>query len=376
MRRRSVLAGAVGLSAIGTAAATGTLLGMKGVLATDTVPVADRPGHGSLTYEWDAVERVTSRDGLVELGAIASADGATWVIGKKHLTDLSGIRPCVFRRDGDQWTEIPHPIDQNGAFTDLAVLAPDDVWMVGGVADAKEQHAPVVLHWDGTAWTRKPLRAKGDGGLSEVMIAADRSVWATHWSDRGDRVFRLDGDAPQELDPGLDSRDCLRLWAGTATDLWCAADSGLSHFDGQDWRRADDGLPAEGFPQSMAGSALDDMWCVGAVGMDTQSRAFALHHDGRAWTEVPVPAGIALLNHVVVREDLVVAVGQKWPSPDDPMAASAPYVLELRDGRFVEVTGPEAEVNAILGEILAAAFSESELWVVGTADDSFVARTR
>ncbi|MGD7788031.1 hypothetical protein ACQCX2_06870 [Propionibacteriaceae bacterium Y1700] len=372
MRRRSVLAGAVGLTAIGAATATGTLMGLKGVLAKDTVPLADRPGHGSLSYEWDDAETVTSRDGLVELGAIASVDGATWVIGKKHLADLSGIRPCVFRRDGDQWTEIPHPIEQDGVFTDIAVIAPDDVWAVGAVEDA----APVALHWDGSAWTQKSVPTKRKCRLIEVVIAQDKSVWATSWAAKGDRVIRLDGDAPQELDPGLDSRDSLRMWGGAATDLWCAADSGLSHYDGQDWHRADEGPPTEGVPQFLAGSGLDDMWCVGAVGLDTRSRAFALHHDGRAWVEVPVPDGIALLNHVVVREGLVVALGQKWPSPDDPMAASAPYVLELRDGRFVEVTGPAVEINGVLGEILAAAFTESELWVVGQADGSFVSRAR
>ncbi|GCE29398.1 hypothetical protein KDA_48820 [Dictyobacter alpinus] len=82
----------------------------------------------------------------------AHATDDIWVIGQ----DKEG--PKTLHWDGKKWNAPTIQTTSSGAITlsDIAVIVPDNAWIVGSSQTGKDTDAvyqPILLHWDGSTWS-------------------------------------------------------------------------------------------------------------------------------------------------------------------------------------------------------------------------------
>ena len=97
------------------------------------------------------------------LGGVSDND--IWAVGNPNQSDSS-----IHHYDGKRWHYANHVSDAGVpfyqlAFTDLAVIAKDDAWIVGyapGTKPTSDRFSPqdaVIVHWDGRTWRRIAINA-------------------------------------------------------------------------------------------------------------------------------------------------------------------------------------------------------------------------
>ncbi|MGI5215884.1 hypothetical protein [Plantactinospora sp. CA-290183] len=216
--------------------------------------------HGG-TWQRATLPLPTSR-GLFNIHLAASAPDNVWL-----FTGLFGAggdnggpseTPAARRWDGHQWITIP--IDFTA--TDVAVLAPDDVW----VLDSGHSHGrPVTRHWDGHRWTEYVLPHPA----ASLSASDPRNVWAVgHRDDPTGRTqsqpgaMRFDGTAwqalptPEHRSATPKPREMAKLTEVVAVagdNVWAFGDHDenpaatdptghhtiiVLHWDGSTWRKA------------------------------------------------------------------------------------------------------------------------------------------
>ncbi|MED7948844.1 hypothetical protein [Streptomyces sp. BE303] len=157
----------------------------------------------------------------------------------------------------------------------------------------------LIERWDGTAWHRLAApEIDGDWRLSSVTEIAPDDVWAV-----GNTAYPDDRPV-------------------------------LLHYDGRDWTRvtapAFTGLYGE--YQSVAANGPDDVWVVGRAVLTDQDRGHPLvaHCDGRSWSTVAAPEGVAgKLWSVTAVPGGMAAVG--WDTSGGP---DRPLGLRFTHGRW------------------------------------------
>jgi hypothetical protein len=267
--------------------------------------------------------------GSVSVMSVAQPTPAvTWAAGANVVTDpdsgVIGFTPTVYERDlakGGKWRQLP--LSGAGAWNsrinDIATNPDGSAFFVGDQG-ADTQGVLVGRYvagsWRLTSDTAVPAGTVGASLLSVSSVSA-RDAWAVgqgydgdtfaqvpvvqHWDGRQWRSVRIPGSGNW----GLDQVEEL-----APDDVWVVGadyDTGQSlavHWDGQQWKRI--GTPA--FPDSsvlfdIAARTPSDVWAVGwSRDTDKQRPAgLALHWDGTAWTEVPLPAGTFALQALTFR---------------------------------------------------------------------------
>ncbi|NLU74948.1 hypothetical protein HCC61_20080 [Streptomyces sp. HNM0575] len=193
----------------------------------------------------------------------ASGPDNVWVFGMKTAGEKP---PVAFRWDGKQWHEMKVPVanDRWEGPRSTAVLAADDVWLLGGERNA--------YHWDGRKWTKSQLPAVA----MDIAGTGGRDVWAVGLRDTGDD----DGGGPMSQPSAM-------------------------HWDGKKWKTAE--TPEYHFPDPPAeeASSLDavvavsenEVWALGRHdynhgegGPEPEDEVILLRWDGNAWKEAPEKA--------------------------------------------------------------------------------------
>lgn len=247
-------------------------------------------------------------------------------------------------------------------------------------------------------WHVRPAApAVGNQELRAVAALDARTAWAVGNEDTGSGsvplVERFDGRAWRRVTVpaatgGLDAVLPLGpddVWAvgSRADDPDDPADGdgpggpgrGLAlHFDGRAWREVP--LPAEPAARAAHPFALaadpGGLWAVGAsaAGRTAQPRPLALRWDGRAWREVPLPdpgGDAVLLAAAPDRAGGLWAVGVAY----DPDGTGRPLTLH-RDGTGwhpVDAPAPAGRTSTLEA---VAAFAPDDVWAAGgtgPADD-------
>lgn len=190
-----------------------------------------------------------------------------------------------------EWSVVAS--DLPGALLSVRGRAADDVWVTG--ADLADGRGGYVLHWNGAAWTRFEVAREGDVWWSSPA-GPDATLFVGH---RGLALRHQRGAAELEvLETGLDDT-LFGVQAFSADDAWAVGGDPtavrrphvLLRWDGASWQ-VFEALPP-GIPERSAffkvwGSAPDDVWVVGTLGV-------ALHYDGWSWTLVPAGTQLDLL---------------------------------------------------------------------------------
>jgi photosystem II stability/assembly factor-like uncharacterized protein len=284
----------------------------------------DRTGSGS--WHEVALPELPAGTDVQMYGADASSADSGVIVGD-HAEQIGGL--LTERWNGDSWRIIPAPVPEGtlgAALLDVEEFAPDDAWAVGftqildgtvpdpegGTSEYLDHFEPVLRHWDGTAWRTAPVPAgvADSWWLLSMAATSPDDIWAVgRTAELAPVVVHYDGT----------------IWSGVPLPTTHAANGELR------------GVVARG-PR--------DVWAVGgARTADGEgAEAFALHFDGTAWREVPMPAGTGVLDHATALPKGVAFAGNA--------DAGEPFGLRVERGRIRSLglpvgTDPEVQLTAI-----------------------------
>lgn len=204
--------------------------------------------------------------------------------------------------------------------TGVVTVAPDDAWSVGTAVVSSGLQVPVVLHWDGSQWTTRSFH-QVDGQLATVTAGSSDDVWAggTDFFTNGALIEHWDGRqwkrmaTPAEAGP---VPEIVSIGYVSADDVWAYGQNfgeakGASgqffamHWNGRRWSDVPDGGAVA---EALDAVTASDAWRVGFEGANT----LAEHWNGRRWKQVATvtPAAGGYLTHVTaISSDDVWATG-------------------------------------------------------------------
>jgi len=244
---------------------------------------------------WTAVDTAPASidDRLTRIWDIAAVSATdAWLVAH---TGIGPNHPVIEHWDGQRWSRVPTPAvptSMNGStLRGLAAASAADVWAVGhrdGAADA--ERGCLIEHWDGIEWSLVPCPAPADAAtafLNRVSVLAPDDVWAVGgWMPRqkGTEMVKLralvehwDGTqwrvmpAPDVSSPlwSVAARSGSDIVAGTLD-----AKVALVRWDGSRWHDvALAPLVARGGVPTIAGLASGSDGRIWAVGrLDTRAR--------------------------------------------------------------------------------------------------------
>lgn len=250
---------------------------------------------------------------LMNVGMSFQTGSTAWVVGYVNVAPPTNNLPLVMRwRNGNldlvetpmlrRMTEYPFS-SRSGFAHDVAVVAEDDVWVVGpanGFGDARANIVAMALHWDGSGWedVPTPIVANRWNRFEAVSASGSDNVWAAGFSwNIGGAFFgficRWDGSSWQVVEnPALaiPASQFTEILAVSPTEVWVAGAVNyttplLYRWNGSSWET----MPAPGNPANAVISM--DVAPTGEIYAVTAGADFSVYvwADG-AWTEVPNPA--------------------------------------------------------------------------------------
>lgn len=176
----------------------------------------------------------------------------------------------------DGWVTVAE--DLGSALLSITGTSATDVWTVGANADGS---GGLMLHYDG-AWSRVDLETDHD--LWWVWEASTDDVWTV--GAAGTIIRYTPSTGAKTSWQVAENVTLFGIWGSGPDDIWTvggntavAADgSGVWHYDGVEWTRADvpDEADALGSVFKVWGRAADDVWMCG--------RGLVMSWDGADWT--------------------------------------------------------------------------------------------
>jgi hypothetical protein len=327
---------------------------------------------------------------LYDVSAVAPDDA--WAVGFYGEPEPFGSNTysLAVHWDGTGWTRVPtqnpSPCPSCTAVTlhGVAAIASDDVWAggerwgdAGGLSAGAWIH---VQHWDGSSWEEVPVpQPPGGAGINfsgtriyEVIGFASDDVWfggawgepneiatvdwrplAMHW-DGSEMTIH---DTPVVPNPSSSFGYAVRSFSALGPDdIWAACRPNTAamasvqnvvlHWDGTGWERVD--VPDSAVShrvREVVALAPDDVWLLGDEYFPPAP--WALHWDGRSWTEVP---GSPFLSCAAATGPGTIYTGNDVVSIFD---GTSTEVVET----FPGVTGPSV--------LAMKAAGECSVWAVG-----------
>lgn len=274
------------------------ILGANSIWAVGYIGLDEFSGSEGLLLRWDGSE--WSR--LPNSGALSSftqindiavlAPDNIWVVGASRSG--ATIVPAIARWDGSTWAISSTPaVTEETTFEAISATGPNDMWVVGsrGVGT----FSVVILRYTGSDWTSVPASVT-QGELFDVASGSDGAVWAVGARFGAPLTLRWDGTQfQQEPTPDILRNDATRLKAvavSSGGDVWAAGGGGagrkLLHWNGSSWElfaRKSEGYRAGGY-NALLQTGPGDLW---AVGFNGAQRGQALVDRYRLQVRVGIP---------------------------------------------------------------------------------------
>jgi len=180
---------------------------------------------------------------------------------------LVGDQGAIEHFNGVVWTAETSPVANT--LIAVAALARDDVWAIG--IDAVGGNPGVVIHRDASQWQ---VVAGAPAADYSDLCALGAGHIAIATNDQG--VLLWDGAAWSTL--GTVSTGIHAIRGTSPSDIWIThSDYSLWHWDGSTWSAA----AVAGQVYSIAAVAPDDVW---VIGNDPSFAGMIAHWDGQTWT--------------------------------------------------------------------------------------------
>ncbi|MEM7797944.1 MAG: hypothetical protein AAF633_02035 [Chloroflexota bacterium] len=257
------------------------------------------------------------RSRLLSIDAFAADD--IWAVGTYIDGPSDRSMPLALHYDGTAWEVVPTPNSLDTfnapripALNGVTVIAPDDVWAVGGEARdfANIQFVDdpgLLLHWDGSVWTPAFPPPNTGFGASMFGVAAADSNSVTAVGPRPPRSYQFDGSQWTEEDSIL-GNNFIAVAAADGQNVMAVGtqpsqiissggsfpESALSRlYNGNRWISGPSSRPArvntsagQGF-RDVSAFSPNDIWAVGYAGDFTMTQLW----DGSQWQLVPSDNG-------------------------------------------------------------------------------------
>jgi hypothetical protein len=190
-------------------------------------------------------------------GVMALSRNNAWAVGYDIDASMVGNRPLIEHWNGSQWSVVPSPIPEGGAFlSGVAAVSPHDIWAVGSSHRAGQA---LIEHWNGSQWSivPSPVPSVGFIILHAVTTVSAKNVWAvgTNW----------------QLNNGV-LKPVIEHWNGSTWSIVSSPDFSSGE---------------ENSLEGIAALTKNDMWAVGYFRTATGIDALIEHWNGSTWTIVP-----------------------------------------------------------------------------------------
>lgn len=212
----------------------GAALAVQGISADDVWVVGGGLGlAGPLARRWDG-DAWRSIDVSPAVGTRSlwwvwpEAPATAWVVGEAG---------AVARIAGGAVTD--HSMATTATLFGVWGAGPDDVWMVGGVANGRrDADDDLVWRWDGTRLAPVAGVPSRGATLFKIWGAAADDIWI---SGEGGTMLHWDGAAFTDHSAELATPTSVTTVHGCGpSDVWAIAGQGVFHFDGATWARRTD----------------------------------------------------------------------------------------------------------------------------------------
>jgi hypothetical protein len=352
---------AAAVTAVVVAIAAGTFLVIRFDRSESTTQTPTPTPPSGCISGWVVAPKPYTEDVHSDLLVAESATSPNdvWAVGTRFL---KGARaddsiPLIEHWDGVQWQVSPGADTggRGGFFQDVLAIAPNDVWVVGGLHGTYGDD--LIEHWDGTTWSLFEGDPQKLWGLEEVEASSADDVWAhgisfpvvggesisrdiyEHWDGSSWTTY----EGPLAVDPSVGYSATQVLSITPSGDPWAAGGtirgfSEAGQISGalvEKWNReawVEVPRPRGDAPISGLAAVNDsDVWALTGLGLSTVGSygygggTSLVHWDGRSWS-VPTSVDGSVSTLMVGRNNEVWAFGT---SEDGD-----PSVGPIREGRW------------------------------------------
>ena len=231
---------------------------------------------------------------LLAVDALSPSD--VFAVGYRY-PNFESTETLITHWDGNEWTEMPSP--SPGAFAsleDVVVIAPDDVWAVGGL-NRRMGFDPLVLHYNGETWSRVgvPTFANRVDGLLTVDAADENNIYAGGFKgSQHPLLLYFNGETWTREPVGkLSDKNSLfqSVDAVASDDVWGVGIRLAAHLTPSGWTATD--IPNVRGAEWLQGVAAEagEAWAVGFRFRNEDVYTLALHWDGSSWSRVTFEGG-------------------------------------------------------------------------------------
>lgn len=297
--------------------------------------------------------------------------------GGASLFAMEGRRPrwSMLLWDGTSWKRagLPEPFGKAGRLDVASSASGKTIWAAAaayGTYDSVTEH---LWQWSEGRWTRHLSRSAEWNQVVGIAVDSQDDAWlVTGMDPDGDSSKVLHRSGKIWRDDTPPALSLARVAAARPDDVWVVTDQQMSnevaitlHWNGTDWKKVDHPCMAESARSSCRGrhylsqmslAAQPDghAWAVGPAWADGGSPV-VLHWDRTQWKQVSLNVVQTALT--AVRTDPASGL---WIAANP--ASGAPYVLNLRDGRWTKSTLPGGSPADPIIDI-APAPGTARLWV-------------
>ncbi len=198
----------------------------------------------------------------------------------------------------------PNPSEYDNALSDIALIAPNDVWAVGHYLNSNYEAQTLTLHWDGAQWSHVPSPSPTQRSyLIGVAAVASNDVWAVGFyqpPSSSEQTLTLHWDGIEwsiipSPNPQLGGNELYDVTALPTGDVWAVGkypnSTGIVvtliiHWNGAQWVIIPSPSPGDGISELRSISAIsaNDIWAVGTYTISTIYHSLMLHWDGTQWS--------------------------------------------------------------------------------------------
>lgn len=298
-------------------------------------------------------------------GVAATSPRNAWAVGMRMS---SGAVPMtlLLHWNGTKWTEVTSPKPVPGRLAAVAATSADNAWAVGQTGNPKGYTTSYALHWNGKAWSVRQCPAPVRYAYYTSVAASGSDAWITGASTgqpnvtppAGLALHRTGGRWQSTIIPEA-GRIVLRGVAFSGkTAAWAVGTSGrtgiLLHWTGTQWKVA--GRLFDALPEAVTSGPWGHAWLVGQNPATANGEAgFSQQWNGKTWRWVAVPDATGSMPHGVAYfpGGTVWAVGYRWPE-------NVSVILRWTGKAWTQVPGPAGkQLRAVAGD------AANDGWAVG-----------
>jgi hypothetical protein len=303
-------------------------------------------------------------------GVAATSPGNAWAVG---MSDPSGTSPMtlLLHWNGTKWTRVTSPKPVPGELTAVAAVSADNAWAVGETGTPKGHPTSYVLHWNGKAWSVQHSPAPVPYAYYTAVAASGPDAWivglttgppgvmpaaalASHRTGGQWQSTAVAGAAQTiPYSVAFSGRDTA--WAAGCVCFGSSASSGvILHWTGTQWKVA--GRLGDAVPQAVATGPGGQAWLVGDNPAGANGdEGFSSHWNGKTWRFVVVPraVGSPLRGVAYFPGGTVWAVGSR-------SGKDVPFIVRWTGKAWTQVPVPAGrQLQAVAGD------APNDGWAVG-----------